>query len=191
MFGAAGRYPPRLFVSQVELRSDRLIYMHRFLIALMLVTFWSSSAQDLPAVSPNLQPPAGETLLRQVNAVGDQVYTCDGSKWVLAGPDAKLFDEAGKQVGSHFAGPTWEWSDGSRVVGRPIATATPDPNSIPWLLLTAVDHQGDGFMKQVSSIQRLATKGGKAPGEGCDGSHKDEQTRAHYTATYRFYARGR
>jgi hypothetical protein len=42
-------------------------------------------------------------------------------------------------------------------------------------------------MKQVSSIQRLSTKGGKAPVTGCDASHKDEKTRAHYTATYYFY----
>jgi hypothetical protein len=115
------------------------------------------------------------------------MYSCDGKSWVLVGPDAKLLDENGKQIGSHFTGPTWEWADGSRVVGRPVANASPDPGSIPWLLLTATDHQGDGVMKQVSSIQRLSTKGGKAPVTGCDASHKDEKTRTHYTATYYFY----
>jgi hypothetical protein len=73
-------------------------------------------------------------------------------------------------------------------VGRAVANATPDPDSIPWLLLTATDHQGDGVMKQVSSIQRLSTKGGKAPATGCDASHKGDKTHVHYTATYRFYA---
>jgi hypothetical protein len=106
---------------------------------------------------------------------------------VLSGPDAKLLGESGKQVGSHFAGPTWEWSDGSRVIGRPVANATPDPESIPWLLLTAAQHEGEGVMKSVSSIQRLSTKGGKPPSGGCDASRKGEETRSRYTAVYCFY----
>jgi hypothetical protein len=92
-------------------------------------------------------------------------------------------------MGSHFAGPTWEWSDGSRVSGRPVANATPDADSIPWLLLTASQHQGEGVMKNVASIQRLSTKGGKAPISGCDASHKGDETRSHYTAVYCFYAK--
>ena len=61
------------------------------------------------------------------------------------------------------------------------------PESIPWLLLTAVDHQGDGVLKNVSSIQRLSTKGGKAPSSGCDSAHKGQEYRSHYTAAYYFY----
>jgi FtsP/CotA-like multicopper oxidase with cupredoxin domain len=159
----------------------------RFLLAALTVAGLCASAQSDPAVPDNLKPPAAERLARQARAEGDQIYSCDGSIWALVGPDAKLFDDNGKQVGSHFAGPTWEWADGSRVVGRPVANATPDTASIPWLLLTATDHQGDGVMKQVSSIQRLSTKGGKAPATGCDESHKGAKTRAHYTAIYRFY----
>ena len=159
----------------------------RLLLAAITMVSLCASAQSGPTVPDNLKPPATEKLAREVRAEGDQIYNCDGSAWVFVGPEAKLFDENGKQVGSHFAGPTWEWADGSRVVGRPVANATPDPSSIPWLLLTATDHQGDGVMKLVSSIQRLSTKGGKAPATGCDQSHKGEKTRAHYTAIYRFY----
>ena len=162
--------------------------MRLFLAAVTLAGL-CISAQNGPAVPDNLKPPATEKLARQAHAEGDQIYTCDGSSWTLVGPDAKLFDESGKQTGSHFAGPTWEWSDGSRVMGRAVANATRDPDSIPWLLLTATDHQGDGVMKQVSSIQRLSTKGGKAPATGCDAAHKGDKTRVHYTAVYYFYAR--
>jgi hypothetical protein len=42
-------------------------------------------------------------------------------------------------------------------------------------------------MKNVSSIQRLQTKGGKAPADGCGASHKGEQARISYTAEYYFY----
>lgn len=156
------------------------------LILLLGFRCWSQTPPDIPAA---LKPPAGETLARQANATGDQIYACDGSRWTLVGPDAKLLDESGKQIGSHFAGPTWQWSDGSRVVGRPVANATPDPDSIPWLLLTAVDHQGEGVLKNVSSIQRLSTKGGKAPAGGCDAAHKGQEYRSHYTAVYYFYVR--
>jgi hypothetical protein len=43
-------------------------------------------------------------------------------------------------------------------------------------------------MKNVSSIQRLQTKGGKAPANGCDESHRGAQARVSYTADYYFYA---
>ena len=156
--------------------------MGLFFMAIMMAVLWQT-------VPDNLAPPATEKLAQEAHAEGDQIYSCDGAAWVLAGPDAKLFDEKGKQIGSHFAGPTWEWADGSRVIGRAVANATPDPASIPWLLLTATDHRGDGVMSKITSIQRLSTKGGKAPVSGCDASHKGEKTRAHYTAIYRFYAR--
>ena len=147
----------------------------------------SALGQTQPSAPESLKPPAAERLRTRVHASGQQIYTCDGSKWILSGPDAKLYDEAGRLVGSHFAGPTWQWSDGSRVTAKPIASATPDPESIPWLLLTATGHTGDGVMKNVSSIQRLQTKGGRAPANGCDASHRDEHARISYTAEYYFY----
>jgi Protein of unknown function (DUF3455) len=148
----------------------------------------SAEGQTQPSVPDSLKAPAGEHLRAHAHASGQQIYTCDGSKWILSGPDAKLFDEAGHQVGSHFAGPTWQWSDGSLLTAKPVANATPDPESIPWLLLTATGHKGDGKLKNVSSIQRLQTKGGKAPATGCDQSHKAAQARVPYTADYYFYA---
>ena len=43
-------------------------------------------------------------------------------------------------------------------------------------------------MKAITTIQRLNTKGGKAPASGCDASHKGDKTRSHYTADYYFFA---
>jgi hypothetical protein len=166
----------------------KLVYM-RWCLAALIVFHVYGRAQNLPAVPDNLKPPGNETLAQQARATGDQVYTCDGSGWVFTRPDAKLFADSGKQIGSHFGGPTWEWSDGSRVIGRPVANFTPDPDSIPWLLLTATDHEGEGVMRRVSSIQRLSTKGGMAPTGGCDASHKGKEVRSPYTAVYFFYTR--
>ena len=148
----------------------------------------NARGQILPPAMENLKPPAGEILRAHAHASGQQIYICDGSKWVLKAPDAKLFDDAGHEVGSHFAGPTWRWADGSQVTGKPIANGAPDPTSIPWLLLTATGHSGDGVLKNVSSIQRLQTKGGKAPVTGCDAPHKGDEARISYTADYYFYA---
>jgi len=165
----------------------RAILFGSVVFAAVAVGLHSVQGQTQPPVPEALKPPAGEQLRVQAHASGQQIYVCDGSKWILRGPDAKLFDEAGRKVGSHFIGPTWQWSDGSEVTGKAIASATPDPESIPWLLLTATNHAGDGVMKNVSSIQRLQTKGGKAPAQACDASHRGEQARSSYTADYFFY----
>jgi hypothetical protein len=158
------------------------------LAALIAGGLQSAAAQAPRDVPDELKPPAGEELILQALGSGDQIYTCDGVKWTLSGPDAKLSDKAGHEAGRHFAGPTWQWSDGSRVTAKPVANRTPNPESIPWLLLTATGHEGDGVMKSVASIQRLHTKGGKAPASGCTAARKDEKIRIHYTADYYFYS---
>ena len=65
--------------------------------------------------------PAGAKLLLEAAAQGVQIYTCekasDGYRWVFSAPDATLFNAAGRQIGTHFAGPTWQMEDGSKVVG--------------------------------------------------------------------------
>jgi hypothetical protein len=120
--------------------------------------------------------------------VGDRIYLCDASSWAFSRPDARLLDDSGKQIGLHSAGPAWEYSDGSRVIAKAAASATPDSNSIPWLLLKATDHHGEGVMKKVTSIPRLSTQGGMAPAGGCDAQHKGQESRSHYTAIYLFYS---
>lgn len=152
-----------------------------------------ASAADAQQVPRQLQPSANEQLLLQVQAKGDQVYTCknDAGKfeWVLKAPDAQLFDKDGKPFGKHFAGPSWEASDGSRITGKAVANApSPDGDSIPWLLVTVVGHEGGGVLSPVTSIQRLNTKGGKASATGCDAAHVAQEVRVPYTANYLFFA---
>jgi hypothetical protein len=86
-----------------------------------------TAAGPVPQTVPDqLRPPAGEVLVLRAHASGDQIYTCDGFQWTLSGPDARLSDEGGRETGRDFAGPTWQWSDGSRVTGRAVANASPD-----------------------------------------------------------------
>jgi hypothetical protein len=151
----------------------------------------SSAAQQVP---PQIEPPVNEQLLLQLHGVGDQVYTCrkEGAQftWTLKAPDAQLFDKDGKSLGKHFAGPSWQANDGSRVTGKAIANVpSPDPDSIPWLLIQVVSHDGDGLLSRVTTVQRLNTKGGKAPASNCDAGQTGHEVRVRYSADYLFYAR--
>ena len=160
------------------------------LAAASTVLSLSVAAQQVP---PQLQPPANEKLLLRVHAKGDQVYTCKGDAgqfaWALKAPDAQLFDKDGKPFGKHSAGPSWEASDGSRVTGKAVANApSPDADSIPWLLVNIVSHEGSGVLSSATTIQRLNTKGGKAPASGCDAANAGKELRVQYSADYLFYA---
>lgn len=158
--------------------------------ALLMTVCFSANAQAIPAT---LSPPSNEQLLFQVHAKGDQIYSCkadgDNFAWTLKGPEAQLSDKDGKPFGRHYAGPTWEANDGSKVTGKAAANApAPDKDSIPWLLITVVSHSGEGVLSRVTSIQRLNTKGGKAPAGGCDTANAGTEKRVPYTADYAFFA---
>jgi hypothetical protein len=160
------------------------------LTAAIIVLSSSAAAQQVPQ---QLQPSASEQLILEVHAKGDQVYTCKEDvtayAWTLKAPDAQLFDKDGKPFGKHFAGPSWEAKDGSRVSGKAVANApSPDPDSIAWLLVNIVGHEGNGVLSRATTIQRLHTKGGKAPATGCDASHAGQELRVPYSADYLFYA---
>jgi hypothetical protein len=153
----------------------------------------AGARQDVEPVPEALRPPANEQLVLRVHATGDQIYSCktDGVQpvWTLKAPDAKLFSEDCKVFGKHFAGPSWEASDGSRVVGKPAANAaSPDAESIPWLLVKVVSHTGKGVLSRVTSIQRINSKGGKMPADGCDAAGAGQETRVPYSADYLFFA---
>jgi Protein of unknown function (DUF3455) len=169
--------------------------VHRFqLVSLLagasMVFSFFARAQQVPA---QIQAPADVRPLLQVHAKGDQVYTCKEGvtefAWTLKAPDAQLFDKDGKPFGKHFAGPSWEASDGSRVTGKAVANApSPDADSIPWLLVNIVGHEGSGVLSPATTIQRINTKGGKAPASGCDTAHAGREVRVPYSADYLFYA---
>jgi hypothetical protein len=168
-----------------------------FIVALMVFAQLSSfSAKVRPAlqqeVPAELRAPENERLLLQVRGKGDQIYLCkeEGGKfsWVLKAPEAELTNMDGSSFGKHYAGPSWEAKDGSRVVGKAAANAaSPESDAIPWLLITVVNRAGDGVLGKVTSIQRIHTKGGKAPASGCDVGHLGQEARVGYSADYLFF----
>lgn len=151
-----------------------------------------------PEVPDAIKAPAGEQVVFVAHAAGSQIYTCgkgdDGKpQWTLKAPEAQLRDAKGALIGHHAAGPSWKHVDGSAVTAKAVAKVpAPDASSIPWLLLTAVSHEGQGVFARVTSIQRVHTKGGLAPpAEKCDPSKPNAETWIPYSADYYFFAPGK
>lgn len=146
------------------------------------------------AIPENLSAAAGEELVVQLHAEGVQVYVCEvgpeGKKsWVLKKPEAILIDSGGQEAGRHFAGPTWQHRDGSQICGRVVArTESPAVDAIPWLLLTVTERSGSGVLGNVTTIQRLNTRGGKAPSAAEASATAGDELRVSYSADYLFYA---
>jgi hypothetical protein len=148
-----------------------------------------------PEVPEGLKAPAGEQVILAAHATGVQIYVCQAGAeqkfgWVLKAPEAELTDSTGKKIVHHFAGPTWKYVDGSEVKGKVLAKQdAPNADAIPWLLLAAASHTGEGILSRVTSIQRIHTEGGLAPAANtCDASASGKESRSAYAADYYFYA---
>lgn len=136
--------------------------------SLALLGAVTPAASETPAA---LAAP-GETVVADVLAEGAQVYECKADQtgklaWAFREPIATLLRD-GKTIGRHYAGPHWQWEDGSTVEGRVVARAPgATPNDIVQLKLEAASHSGAGLLARVTTIQRLDTQGGNAEGP-CD-----------------------
>jgi hypothetical protein len=155
------------------------------------------ATQSAPFVTPQkLNPGAGESMTLIVPAKGVQIYECRASKtvpgayeWAFVAPQAELFDTTGKPIGRHYAGPSWESMDGSKIVGALKERAdAPAVGAIPWLLLGAKSVGADGTFSKVTSVQRVNTAGGVAPKVGCSQDNAGTPARMPYTADYYFFA---
>ena len=160
-------------------------------LALLLLGSLASVSAAETALPAAIAAP-GEAVALSVHAEGAQVYECkagaDGKlAWAFREPIATLLLD-GKTVGRHYAGPTWEHTDGSAVVAK-VAGSAPGatPNDIAWLKLGVVSQRGSGVLTGVTTVQRINTQGGKLEG-ACDkiGGFKS----APYAAEYVFLRKG-
>lgn len=171
------------------------------LIALSLVATASAQNYDYeytlalqaPVAPKEISVPEGNRLTQKILASGVQIYVCSakadktGFEWAFKAPEAML-ESGGKRLGTHYAGPSWEALDGSKVMGEVKArVSSSDPNAIPWLLLATKSAGKDGAFAKTTFIQRLETISGKAPTSGCAESNLGQEARVDYTATYYFY----
>ncbi|TWO69513.1 DUF3455 domain-containing protein [Caenimonas sedimenti] len=146
----------------------------------------------LPAA---VQVPAGNKVAMETVGAGDITYECRVKanmpgqyEWVFVGPDAKLMDRSGKQVGKYWGPPaTWENMDGSKLTATQVAVAPHMDGSIPLQLVKANPAMGNGAMTGVTYIQRVATKGGVAPATACGQGNMGAKQVVKYQADYIFY----
>ena len=149
-----------------------------------------ASAAQTPL--PEALAAPGETIVLTVHAEGAQVYECkagnDGKlAWAFREPVATLMAND-KIVGRHYAGPTWELSDGSAVAGK-VAASAPGATAkdIAWLRLDVVSRRGSGMLSNVTTVQRINTMGGKLD-DACD--RPGDSRSMPYTADYVFLRKG-
>jgi len=149
-----------------------------------------------PQTTDPTLPPSSAHVAYTVEGRGVQIYRCtkqdSAFTWVFQSPEATLFDPAtNQQTGTHSAGPTWTWKDGSAITGKVLQKSpSPDPGSIPWLLLAATPSgAANGALSTITLVRRSDTHGGNAPSTGCDAQHDGNTFRAPYTATYTLYTR--
>jgi Protein of unknown function (DUF3455) len=152
-------------------------------------SFVSASAQSQ---IPDAIAAPGETVVLTLHAEGAQVYECKAGAegklaWAFREPIATLLLE-GKTVGRHYAGPNWEYSDGSAVAAKAVGNAPgATQKDIPWLKLEVTSHRGSGLLAAVTTVQRINTQGGKLDG-ACDSAGKFQS--APYSADYVFLRKG-
>lgn len=153
------------------------------------------SQATLPAA---IQVPGGNKVVMETVGVGEITYQCNAKKdmadqfeWVFVGPNAKLNDRSGKQVGKYYGPPaTWESMDGSKLTATQVAVTPGGAGNIPNQLVKANPASGSGAMTDVTFIQRVNTVGGVAPANVCAASNVGAKQVVKYQADYIFYKSG-
>jgi Protein of unknown function (DUF3455) len=166
----------------------RLLVAGAMVVAATLGVTQAAFAQ----IPSDIAVPEGNKLHLKAHAVGIQIYSCNGSAWTFVAPRADLLDRRGKLLGTHFAGPTWQAKDGSKVVGARAGGVNVDPTAIDWLLLSATStaegpRRGD-LLADTTFIQRVNTTGGLIPpAADCHAGTAGTVKEIPYTADYHFW----
>ncbi len=182
--------PPILIRPKPSHNSQRNLELARAKMTSRLTRWLLALAAGLaPLTSLAAEPPSSAI---ELLGRGVQIYTCTatptGDAWKLKAPEATLRDASGRLIGKHFAGPTWQAADGSKVVGAVSAASNaPDATAIPWLVLHSTTNDGSGLFARVAFITRTRTSGGLARPTGCDAAHEGAESRVPYSATYTFF----
>jgi Protein of unknown function (DUF3455) len=158
---------------------------------------WLGAALWVSAAGAQAQMPAAiaapdATPMLTLQAQGAQIYECkagsDGKLiWTFREPIATLMRD-GRTVGRHYAGPNWEYADGSTVTGKPLGSSPGgSANDVAWLKLEVVGHRGTGVLADASLVQRINTAGGALTG-ACEQSGALRSVP--YAADYVFLRKG-
>jgi hypothetical protein len=158
-----------------------------FVLALLGPFAGAARAEGIDNLPTSIAIKAGVPVAK-LQAAGAQIYICAKNTagalvWTFREPVASLL-ENGTTVGRHFVGPTWEFVDGSRVVGEVVSKAPgATAKDIAWLKLSVNEPPKSGLVAGATSVLRIDTKGGVFEG-ACDA--EGELHSEPYTAAYIF-----
>jgi Protein of unknown function (DUF3455) len=162
------------------------------LMAILLAAVSLPSTQASAQVRAEIAAP-DTTVVGTLHAEGAQLYECKREvantssaqagalSWKFREPIATLIVD-GKTIGRHYAGPNWDYVDGSGVKGKAAASVPGStPNDIPWLKLEVTERRGNGILSDVATVQRINTKGGVVQGScESEGNYRIEPYSADY-----------
>src|SRR6266481_8068842 len=126
----------------------KMVSILLFAVAVVAV---HARAGEISAQMPAAIDAPGQTVVATLHAEGAQVYECKADTegkltWQIREPIATLFLD-GRTIGRHYAGPIWEHTDGSVVVGKVVGIVFgATPKDSPWLRLEVVDRRGNGML---------------------------------------------
>lgn len=170
--------------------------MDRALVAsfLLLAALPAAAALDAPAVPGPLQASTAEAPAFVLRAQGVHVYECrpnvnGGYQWVFTNPDVSLTDGTTERAIEVVPNTFEASSDRSTVSGRVRAVAGAGGDNLPWMLLSARSTPDEGLFAGVTSVQRVNTRGGVAPRDGCGEYTAGTEARVSFSADYYFYKR--
>jgi Protein of unknown function (DUF3455) len=160
-----------------------------------------ASQFDQSVLPVEVRVPTGHKIMLETVGIGEITYECRAKasmpgqfEWVFVGPDAKLMNRSGTQIGKYYGPPaTWEHSDASKLTGTQLAISNAGAGKIPHQLVKAnaasggMTAQGKGAMLGVSYIQRTATVGGVAPTTICSSNSNGSKEIVKYQADYIFW----
>jgi len=126
----------------------------------------------------------------ELTATGVQIFRCerdkDGLHWVFRLPEAELRDSRGQVVAHHGANYSFEYVDGSRLLGTIVGyDSPPNDDSLRWLLLRTQSF-GQGELEKVTYVQRVDTTGGMPPAQ-CAAEQANQILRVPFSAKFIFY----
>ena len=166
-------------------------------LAVAAAAAWPMAQAAGADVPSDIAVPEGNKQFLSAHAVGVQIYSCNatatGHAWTLVAPRADLLDKRGRLIGTHFAGPTWQAKDGSKVIGARVAGVNVEITAIDWLLLSATStapgpRKRDDLLADTTYIQRVNTVGGRAPAaSGCHAGTAGSVAEIPYEADYHFW----
>lgn len=147
-------------------------------------------------LGPNLHAGANERPAFVLSGNGVMIYQCKATlanpnvyAWFYVAPDATFY-EGNREIARMTTPNLLESLDDGSSVSGIVRAAQASPGALPWTFAQAAPIGETGLFANVSSMQRVNTRGGLPPAAGCNADNDGAESRVAFNADYYFYRRG-